>query len=75
MSSDLKPGLQLGYWGPHKPTNHVERSQEAERLDFDSVWTAEAWGSDGSARITHPMRADILIFLGAEGPRGRRTSP
>jgi F420-dependent oxidoreductase-like protein len=43
---DLKLGLQLGYWQAQPPTDHVELAQEAERLGFDSVWTAEAWGSD-----------------------------
>ena len=42
----MKLGLQLGYWQAQPPTNHVELAQEAERLGFDSVWTAEAWGSD-----------------------------
>ena len=42
----LKLGVQLGYWqrGPHP--GFVEIAQEAERLGYDSVWTAEAWGSD-----------------------------
>ncbi len=44
--SDLKLGLMLGYWGSHPPTNHIELAQEAERLGYDSVWTAEAYGSD-----------------------------
>jgi F420-dependent oxidoreductase-like protein len=44
--SRLKLGLQLGYWQAQPPTNFVEAAQEAERLGFDSVWTAEAWGSD-----------------------------
>jgi len=41
----MKLGLQLGYWttGPQDPTDLV---LEAERLGFDSVWTAEAYGSD-----------------------------
>jgi F420-dependent oxidoreductase-like protein len=43
---DLKLGLQLGYWGPRPPANLVGLVQEAERLGFDSVWTAEAYGSD-----------------------------
>ena len=46
MTQDLKLGVQLGYWGAQKPVNHVEVAQEAERLGYDSVWTAEAWGSD-----------------------------
>lgn len=43
---DLKLGLQLGYWGATYPASHVELAQEAERLGFDSVWTAESWGND-----------------------------
>ncbi|MFQ5697970.1 MAG: LLM class F420-dependent oxidoreductase [Myxococcota bacterium] len=42
----LKLGLQLGYWGAAPPPDLVERAQQAERLGFDSVWTAESWGSD-----------------------------
>jgi F420-dependent oxidoreductase-like protein len=42
----LKLGLQLGYWQAQPPTNFVELARVAERLGFDSVWTAEAWGSD-----------------------------
>ncbi len=41
----MKLGLILGYSGAqlHMPMDMV---LEAERLGFDSVWTAEAWGSD-----------------------------
>ena len=43
----LSLGLQLGYWGALAPgNNHVVLAQEAERLGFDSVWTAESWGND-----------------------------
>jgi F420-dependent oxidoreductase-like protein len=42
----VKLGLQLGYWGALPNPRMVEIAQEAERLGFDSVWTAEAWGSD-----------------------------
>jgi F420-dependent oxidoreductase-like protein len=46
VANPLKLGVQFGYWqrGPHP--GFVEVAQEAERLGFDSVWTAEAWGSD-----------------------------
>ena len=41
----MKLGLMLGYWmaGPEDPIDLV---LEAERLGYDSVWTAEAYGSD-----------------------------
>ena len=42
----MKVGLQLGYWGAQPPTDALERILEAERLGFDTVFTAEAWGSD-----------------------------
>ena len=44
--STLKLGLQLGYWYASPPAGFVELAQEAERLGFDSVWTAESWGND-----------------------------
>jgi len=43
---DMKLGLQLGYWGAGPPTGATEMVAEAERLGFDSIWTAEAYGSD-----------------------------
>ena len=41
----MKLGLQLGYWMPD-PFDPVPLAKEAESLGFDSVWTAEAYGSD-----------------------------
>src|SRR2546429_481414 len=46
MARDLKLGLNFGYWAGGPPPGAVEGLQEAERLGFDSVWTAEAYGSD-----------------------------
>jgi F420-dependent oxidoreductase-like protein len=43
---DMKIGMQLGYWGSGPPPNAVELVAEAERLGYDSIWTAEAYGSD-----------------------------
>jgi F420-dependent oxidoreductase-like protein len=42
----VKLGLQLGYWGAQPPGDALERILEAERLGYDTVFTAEAWGSD-----------------------------
>lgn len=42
----MKLGLALGYWGSRPPDNLLETVRAAEELGFDSVWTAEAYGSD-----------------------------
>jgi F420-dependent oxidoreductase-like protein len=42
----MKLGLTLGYWGAQPPTDALEKMLEAEKLGFDTVFTAEAYGSD-----------------------------
>ena len=46
MSSSLKLGYQSGYWGSGPPAGALDAVLEAERLGFNSMWTAEAYGSD-----------------------------
>jgi F420-dependent oxidoreductase-like protein len=46
MARELKLGLNIGYWGGGPPPGALDSIREAERLGFDSVWTAEAYGSD-----------------------------
>ena len=46
MARDLKLGLNTGYWPAGPPPGIEETIAEAERLGFDSLWTAEAYGSD-----------------------------
>src|SRR6267154_5276989 len=46
MARDLKLGLNFGYWAGGPPPTALESLKEAERLGFESVWTAEAYGSD-----------------------------
>jgi F420-dependent oxidoreductase-like protein len=46
MAHDLKLGLNLGYWAGGPPPGAAEAVREADRLGFDSFWTAEAYGSD-----------------------------
>ena len=72
--ASLKLGLQLGYWGAGPPANAPELVAEAERLGFDSVWTAEAYGSDaltplawwGSRTTTGPPRHRPVPAVGAD---------
>jgi F420-dependent oxidoreductase-like protein len=42
----LNIGMQLGYWGAGPPADLIGIAQEAEKLGYDSIYTAEAWGSD-----------------------------
>ncbi len=42
----MKLGLSLGYWGSGPPPAAELLVASAERLGFDSIWTAEAYGSD-----------------------------
>jgi len=41
----MKLGVMLGYWMPD-PWDPTDVVLEAERLGYDSAWTAEAYGSD-----------------------------
>src|SRR5207302_967059 len=41
----MRLGLMLGYWMPD-PWDPTDLVQEAERLGYESAWTAEAYGSD-----------------------------
>jgi len=44
--TDLKLGYSTGYWSSGPPPGAFEAVKEADRLGFDSFWTAEAYGSD-----------------------------
>ncbi|MEA2442855.1 MAG: hypothetical protein QOJ12_147 [Thermoleophilales bacterium] len=42
----MKLGLNTGYWAGGPPPQISETIAEAERLGYDSIWAAEAYGSD-----------------------------
>jgi F420-dependent oxidoreductase-like protein len=46
-AGELKLGLNTGYWAGGPPEGVTDTIAEAEKLGFDSMWTAEAYGSDG----------------------------
>jgi F420-dependent oxidoreductase-like protein len=57
----VKLGLNLGYASPGtNPAELVPIAQIAEQLGFDSVWAAEAWGTDA---------VTVLAWLGATTTR------
>ncbi|MCV4820162.1 LLM class flavin-dependent oxidoreductase, partial [Escherichia coli] len=65
----MKLGVQLGYWGLGLTSeDQLEIVQEAERLGFESVWAAEAYGSDAAtvlgwiAAQTSTIKVGSAIF-------------
>jgi F420-dependent oxidoreductase-like protein len=59
----LRLGLGLGYWGS-MPIDPLDLAREAERLDFYSVWTAEAYGSDVLTPLTWVAAKTEKIHVG-----------
>jgi F420-dependent oxidoreductase-like protein len=60
----MKLGLQLGYWGSGLPTHVPPAIAEAERLGFDSIWTAESYGSDALTPLAWWGAATSRVRLG-----------
>src|SRR6266516_2927807 len=65
----MKLGVHIGYWGLGLTReDQLSIVQEAERLDYDSVWTAEAYGSDSAtilgwiAGLTTKIKIGSAIF-------------
>src|SRR5438552_15301936 len=72
----MKLGLSLGYAPPGtNPADLFPLVQEAERLGFDSVWVAEAWGTDAvsglgwlAARTERSKLGSALIQIPGRTP-------
>jgi F420-dependent oxidoreductase-like protein len=60
----VKLGYMIGYWGSGPPAGVPEGLAEAERLGFDSCWTAEAYGSDALTPLAWWGAATERIKLG-----------
>ncbi|MFF5972337.1 LLM class F420-dependent oxidoreductase [Streptomyces sp. NPDC012769] len=60
----MRLGLALGYWGRGPSPAHLDLAREAERLGYDSVWTAEAWGSDAFTALTWIAAHTSRVRLG-----------
>ncbi|MFE7438877.1 LLM class F420-dependent oxidoreductase [Streptomyces chartreusis] len=71
----MRLGLALGYWGRGPSPDHVPLAQEAERLGYDSVWTAESWGSDAFTALTWIAARTSTIRLGTAVAQMAARSP
>jgi F420-dependent oxidoreductase-like protein len=62
----MKLGLFAGYWGLGiDGAQQLEMAQEADRLGYDSIWAAEAYGSDA---------ATVLAWLATNTERAKVAS-
>ena len=62
----MKLGVHIGYWGLGLTSaDQLEIVQEAERLGYDSVWAAEAYGSDTATVLAWLAGQTKTINLGA----------
>src|SRR5918992_1357398 len=59
----MRLGLHVGYWGAG-PVDVLPLVKEAGRLGFNSVWSAEAYGSDAVTRLTWVAARTDRIGLG-----------
>src|SRR5262245_13631177 len=64
MAKQLKLGFMIGYWGSQPPVNVPALLAEAERLGFDSAWSAEAYGSDALTPLAWWGSQTSRIHLG-----------
>jgi F420-dependent oxidoreductase-like protein len=61
----MRLGLNLGYWGLFSDDDNIALAQEAERIGYSSVWTAEAYGSDAATVLTWVAAHTSTIDLGS----------
>src|SRR5438270_10000084 len=62
----MKLGVHVGYWGLGMgPQDQLQVVREAERLGYDSVWTAEAYGSDAATVLAWLAAGTSKIRLGS----------
>jgi F420-dependent oxidoreductase-like protein len=62
----MKLGVHIGYWGLGlSSADQLAIVGEAERLGYDSVWTAEAYGSDAATILAWLAGQTTTIKLGS----------
>ncbi len=75
QNPSLRFGVIFGYWQADPPPRLVETAQAAERLGFESAWSAEAWGSDAftplawiGAQTTRLKLGTSIVQISARTP-------
>jgi F420-dependent oxidoreductase-like protein len=62
----MKLGVNVGYWGLGMgPADQLEVVQAAEKLGYESVWAAEAYGSDAATVLAWLAAGTTSIKLGS----------
>lgn len=62
----MKLGVSIGYWGLGLTiADQLEIAQTAEALGYDSIWTAEAYGSDAATVLAWLAAGTSRIKLGS----------
>ncbi len=62
----MKLGVSVGYWGLGlTAADQLDLAQTAESLGFDSIWTAEAYGSDAATVLAWLAAGTSKIKLGS----------
>src|SRR5437870_12218018 len=62
----MKLGVSVGYWGLGlTAADQLEIAQTAESLGYDSIWTAEAYGSDAATVLAWLAAGTSTIKLGS----------
>src|SRR5215210_7058530 len=66
QNGGMELGLHVGYWMAQPPAGAPASIAEAERLGFDSIWTAEAYGSDVLTPLAWWGSATTRVRLGTD---------
>jgi F420-dependent oxidoreductase-like protein len=62
----MKLGISIGYWGMGiTAAQQLEIARTAENLGYDSIWAAEAYGSDAASVLAWLAAGTSRIKLGA----------
>ena len=61
----MKLGLNLGYWGAGNDASNLSVALEADRIGYDVVWAAEAYGSDAATVLSWIAAQTKSIDIGS----------